>query len=519
VEKRRVALLLLCAVAGLPAGAEEPAWPAPAADLPDYADRGPEPPLPDPQQPLPGYLVWSGLAESPARVMRLNGDPGTPVCDDGAPDPARHCADPSLAGLVWPNAVTTHYSLTAAANADASLVALDNHKQCDAAGSCAGVPSWRSLYVAGPRHPGEPLGRPLVMRSRSHGGRACEERWHPTLAHLRVQVCHDDTIQLLDVSDGSQAQIADLGLLGYVALELGGGDKGQLAIDGGVVIPLRATREAPHSDPGTYCIVYGLDDGIRGVQRVTPQEHADWFWCGLDPAGTYLTVYRTENAPDAPGSLQSYDADLPQQLVAEVQACEEVSHFCTLVGPGPEQPAWVVGRRRFAPDCQTKPVGPMLRGDLGSGGLVEIAPDVGASHTSCTSDAFGVAPRRGWVLASQHGHQALAEVAVDASQRRKFVGWIRSKSFDPPHPLANSYFEKISEPQCTSAGTCMAVCATNWGSETRINSVLFDWSARCPGAVAVPALLARDFAAVAILLAAAAAWVTRPWRLRRRALP
>ena len=57
------------------------------------------------------------------------------------------------------------------------------------------------------------------------------------------------------------------------------------------------------------------------------------------------------------------------------------------------------------------------------------------------------------------------------------MGWIRSKSFDPPHLLDGSYFEKTSEPQCTSAGTCMAVCATNWGSESQVNSVLFDWSA------------------------------------------
>ena len=156
-------------------------WPAGAAALEDYTLRGPEPVLPDPLQPLPGYLVWTGLYETAARAMRLNGDPGTLVCDDADPDPANHCFDPSLVGFVWLNSITPHYSLTSAVNADETLLALDNNRQCDASGACESQTGWRSLYLAGPAHPTEPLGRPLYMRPRSHGDRGCEERWHPTL--------------------------------------------------------------------------------------------------------------------------------------------------------------------------------------------------------------------------------------------------------------------------------------------------------------------------------------------------
>jgi hypothetical protein len=507
-------VLLLAVAAGAAAGADEPAWPAPAASLPDYVERGPEPSLPDPLQPLPGHLVWSDLYESPARAMRLNGNPGTLVCDDADPDPARHCFDPSLVGLVWLNAITPHYSLTPAANVDATLIALDNNKQCDAAGACVSEPAWRALYVAGPRHPTEPLGRPLYMRKRHHGGRSCEERWHPTLPQLRIQVCHDDTIQLLDVRipEPNQAQVADLALFGYVDLEIGGAQKGQLATEGEIAIPLRATREAPLGGAGTYCLVYSLDRGIQLEHRVTAEEHADWPRCGLEPSGRYLMVYQTSSSSQSPepGALRSYDATAPGPLVTELQVCEEVSHFCYMVGPAPERRPWAVGRRRFEADCATQPDGPMIRGDLASGDFVEISPDIQASHTSCTSDTWGVNPRVGWVLASQHSHQALVELSVDASQRRKFVGWIRSSRFDSPHPLHGSYFEKTSEPQCTTAGTCKAICATNWGSESQVNSILYDWSGQCPAVrAAVPAVPPGALPIAAALLAAASLWATR----------
>ena len=504
-------LVLLCAVTHEAAG--HPHWPDPPAALQEYSLRGPEPVLPDPLQPLPGYLQWSDLYESDARAMRLNGDPGTLLCDDTDPDPSKQCFDPSLSGFVWPNMITPHYSLTSAVNADETIIALDNNEQCDAFGACVRVSGgFRSLYLAGPAH-SEPLGRPLYMRFNHHGGRACEERWHPIDPLNRIQVCHDDTIQLLqvDLPEGSnQTEVVDLAALGFVDVELGGGQKGQPSVlAGDIKVPLRATREGLPSG-GTYCLVYDISLGLQGQLLVTVTEHATWFWCGLEPGGRYLTVYETSSSPANPGALSSYDADAPAGLVSQIQVCEELSHFCYLAGPDPDNPAWAIGQRQFENDCLSKPPGdgPMIRGDLKTGSIVEVSPDVQASHSACMGDVMGPNPRKGWIIASQHSNQALVDVSVDESQLRRFIAWIRSLDFEAPHPFSGTDFEKNSEPQCTNAGKCQAICASNWGSTSSINSILFDWLEQCEGAE-VPTLGGRALPVAIALFTIVGAWTTR----------
>jgi len=371
------------------------AWPDPACDLEDYEDVVGDPTF----MPLPAYMQPTPLsgAERDIMVMRISGDPGTPV-------------GPVAPGKVWPEVLTNRYSTVRPCNADHSMCLLDMDRDCVDIGA-PGYPNYDCSDT--------PLGQlvldgdsllPIIELSDPDDEE--DRRWDPSDPSRLIYVNRSGEVGYLDVATDTKTPMRDFSA-GYRELELGSGSSKSNPSFAGDELALFGIRKA---DGRFVCFAYNLVTDVKRPDIVTEENT----WCGMSRKGMILTVYfRTDSS--RPGQLDAYD--LQGNLLTSFPEDQYPSHWdFTIIDPLGAAIEHVVGRQKIDSSQD-----PQILRSLSTATITQLDSGFDWSHTSTTNEP----EYDGWSITSQSSGTGriglvshLAEPGGDGLT--KFVAYTRS---------------------------------------------------------------------------------------------
>lgn len=309
--------------------------------------------------PKPAYLADVIDPVYGHRIVRITGDPGTPIPNvewrDRQGRPAR-----------WGKRERHHYSLDQAWNADMSLLVLDRDD--------AGHPD---LYLDGTTY------EVLFARNPRGGG---ELRWHPTDPRVRIFV-RDNEIGYWNPTTDEQTVIVKLP--GYRSFRFGP-SKGNPSLDG--------TRIAVHAvDPQERCVTFAYDLKNRLKYPDIPLPDCESY-VTISPSGNYVLIHLRD------GSDSSLVHAVDGSRVGPVwSAYGEPSHFDLVLTPEGEEVAVGVNKNPASPTRRRQ-----IARRLTDGRIVALTTGSRFSHTSTRNIR-----RPGWAYVSGYG--SIAALKLDGS--------------------------------------------------------------------------------------------------------
>ncbi len=295
-----------------------------------------------PVVPRPGYLEPFVDPVFGSKVVRITGDPGTPIPETGG---------------VWAEIARHHYSKDSAWNADQSLLLLNR----------SGAPGL--LFLDGSTY------KPLFARRPPKA----ELRWHPREPDLMILV-GGNRVGTWNVHTGEETPLQ--AFEGYSDLKFGPGE-GNPSRDG--------TRVAVLADRGGAPVAFAFDLSAKRKFPDIPLEGVEVDWVSISPLGKHVVL----NGVIEGGRDRTRIFDLEGNPVGPLWAeYGRPSHYDMTVDADGEEVA--VGVSKSKPDD-----GRVIRRRLRDGAVTVLTGGGYASHTSARN-----LQRPGWAYVTYQGRPA-----------------------------------------------------------------------------------------------------------------